>query len=416
MGRMMLPRAVATTGVLLALASPAAAQQVTKIDSGDTIVVDGVGKVRLIGIRSVDESPLGVGPNQQPPARQDPPGPTSLPPTAIGGAMKLKPNRPSKDFLTTLLLVGAVGLLVPWVVRRGLKPLDAIGEHAAALGVESLRRAFPSAQTPRELAPITSRLNDLLARLAAAFDRESRFTASAAHELRTPIAEIRAVAEVALHWPEFDQSQRALADIVEVTGRTERLIEMLMKIGHARAGRIVTEAQPVNIGTLVEETMRSLLTTASERDLRITVKPQDTDRYAHVDPTLARAIVANLLANAVLHTPPRGNVTVDVACLDEAICLTIVNECSEISKEDIPKICEPFWTNSTSRSNRHHGLGLALVREYARILDAPLSFSLTEGGMFCATVTFAIDETSISSKAQSPMLREAALHPVRTGS
>jgi micrococcal nuclease len=101
---------MATIGLVLALALPAAAQQVTKIDSGDTIEIEGVGKIRLIGIRSVDESPLGMSPNQQPPARTDPPSPTSLPPTAIGGGIKLKPNRPSKDFLTTLLLGQTVKL------------------------------------------------------------------------------------------------------------------------------------------------------------------------------------------------------------------------------------------------------------------------------------------------------------------
>lgn len=101
---MTLRLALATTGLLLGMALPVAAQQVTKIDSGDTIEIEGVGKVRLIGIRSVDESPLGMAPNQQPPARTDPPSPTSLPPTAIGGGIKLKPNRPSKDFLTTMLL------------------------------------------------------------------------------------------------------------------------------------------------------------------------------------------------------------------------------------------------------------------------------------------------------------------------
>src|SRR5262245_30716560 len=82
----------------------AGAQQVTRIESGDTIVVDGVGRVRLIGIRSADESALAPGTHQQPAAQRDPPGPTSLPRTAIGGAIRMRPNRPSRDFLTTMLL------------------------------------------------------------------------------------------------------------------------------------------------------------------------------------------------------------------------------------------------------------------------------------------------------------------------
>jgi len=80
------------------------------------------------------------------------------------------------------------------------------------LNLESLDIAFPENNLPEELAPISKRLNQLLDRLTAAFAREARFSASAAHELRTPVAEIRAVAEVALQWPDLWQTQRALSE------------------------------------------------------------------------------------------------------------------------------------------------------------------------------------------------------------
>ncbi len=92
------------------VAAAADAQTVTKISSGDTIVVEGVGKVRLVGIQSVDESPFAVGGANQPPARHDPPEPTSLPPSAVSGGVKFKPNRPSRDFLVDLILGKAVKL------------------------------------------------------------------------------------------------------------------------------------------------------------------------------------------------------------------------------------------------------------------------------------------------------------------
>ena len=86
------------------VAGAADAQTVTKVSSGDTIVVDGVGKVRLVGIKSVDESAFAVGDANQAPARHDPPSPTSLPPSAVNGSVKFKPNRPSRDFLEDLVL------------------------------------------------------------------------------------------------------------------------------------------------------------------------------------------------------------------------------------------------------------------------------------------------------------------------
>lgn len=94
---------------VLVVVAPASAQQVTKVVSGDTVVIDGVGKVRLLGIESLDESPFSVGNTRQAEPRQVPPpppgSPGSAPPTPIfSGGMKLKPDRPSSDFLRHLLL------------------------------------------------------------------------------------------------------------------------------------------------------------------------------------------------------------------------------------------------------------------------------------------------------------------------
>jgi endonuclease YncB( thermonuclease family) len=143
---------VTTAGLLLSLAATAGAQQVTKIDSGDTIVVDGVGKVRLIGIRSVDESPLGMSPNQQPPARQDPPSPTSLPPTAVGGGIKLKPNRPSKDFLTTLLLGQTVKVQRDPLLGDKSKLAYVFLQDGMLVNAEMLRRGAARGDFSREFA------------------------------------------------------------------------------------------------------------------------------------------------------------------------------------------------------------------------------------------------------------------------
>lgn len=141
-----------TIGLTLALALPAAAQQVTKIDSGDTIEIEGVGKVRLIGIRSVDESPLGMAPNQQPPARTDPPPPTSLPPIAIGGGVKLKPNRPSKDFLTTLLLGQTVKVQRDPLIGDKSRLAYVFLEDGTLVNAEMLRRGAARGDFSREFA------------------------------------------------------------------------------------------------------------------------------------------------------------------------------------------------------------------------------------------------------------------------
>jgi endonuclease YncB( thermonuclease family) len=145
----------ATWAALLCLALwpvAAGAQQVTRIESGDTIVVDGVGRVRLIGIRSVDESALGVGANQQPPARQDPPSPTSLPPTAVGGSIRLRPNRPSRDFLTSMLLGRKVKVQRDPLIGEKNRLAYVFLEDGTLVNAEMLRQGAARIDTSREFA------------------------------------------------------------------------------------------------------------------------------------------------------------------------------------------------------------------------------------------------------------------------
>ncbi len=101
-----------------------------------------------------------------------------------------------------LLLLVATAFVVPRVLNRELAPLNLLANQAAHITASSLATRFPTETLPGELMPISSRLNDLLERLEQSFERERRFSADLAHELRTPIAELRILAEFALKWPE----------------------------------------------------------------------------------------------------------------------------------------------------------------------------------------------------------------------
>src|SRR4051794_13900333 len=102
----------------------------------------------------------------------------------------------SSLLLTLGLLCGGVLVVVPWVVRRGLRGLARVSRQAAQIDASPLSQRLPTRGVPAELRPICERMNDLLARLEGAFARERRFSANVAHELRTPIAELRSLAEV----------------------------------------------------------------------------------------------------------------------------------------------------------------------------------------------------------------------------
>jgi two-component system sensor histidine kinase QseC len=133
-----------------------------------------------------------------------------------------------------------LGLTIAFVLRissRGLAPLEAVAQRASHIDEHTLDQRFPN-DIPIELRSICERLNDLLSRLQSAFARERRFSADVAHELRTPIAELRAIAEVALKWPTPDpEVVGAFQDVVAAAGQMQGIVDGLLAIARCEGGR-----------------------------------------------------------------------------------------------------------------------------------------------------------------------------------
>lgn len=135
-----------------------------------------------------------------------------------------------------LLALGSVAVSSV-AVRRGLKPLHALSTRVAAIGPTTLDARLESADLPAELRPIADQLSALLARLHAAFDREKRFAAAASHELRTPIAELRMLLEVAMSQPRSSAEWTATGErALSVLSRTQSLCESLLRVSRAESG------------------------------------------------------------------------------------------------------------------------------------------------------------------------------------
>ncbi len=170
--------------------------------------------------------------------------------------------------------VGAALVLVcAWLVSRatgvGLRPLSRMAGDIAAIDAAALDRRLPAGDAPSEVRPVVNKLNELLARLEESFTRERRFTADAAHELRTPLAVLRAEVEVALG------AQRQAADYREVLSGTlatieeaSRMVNALLLLARADAGRLRARSQPVNLGELVTAAWDRARPVAEGRDLR----------------------------------------------------------------------------------------------------------------------------------------------------
>ncbi len=279
---------------------------------------------------------------------------------------------------TALALLAA---LVHWGVRSGLAPLERLGESVAAVDAASLATRFPLESLPAELRPIAARLNALLARLDGAFERERRFTATAAHELRTPLAELRALAEVNLAAPATDAERaESWRDALAATLRMESLALRLLELARAEEPARIVHREPVVLAHALAAAWRPSAARAAERGVMLdTALPASFT--AHTDPALLGVILRNLCANAAEHTPAGTPFRVGAAPAASAVTLLFQNRAGDIAAADIPHLFERFWSKDAARADAsHHGLGLGLAAEFAALLGGTLTAQLHAGG------------------------------------
>jgi two-component system sensor histidine kinase QseC len=268
-------------------------------------------------------------------------------------------------------------VIVRLIVRRGLAPLAGVAERAAHIDASSLGLRFATESLPTELLPIAHRLNDLLARLERSFERERQFTSDAAHELRTPIAELRSLAEVALKWPEGRESTRqAFCDALEIARRMEAIATGLLSLARCEDGKQTTKREPVAIKELVDELWHPLADQAGHRQLRVAFDVASDVRFV-TDRSLLGLVLSNLFSNAVEYTPVGGTVRVSAEQQDGRFKLSVANTVDNLSPEDLPHLFERFWRKDTSRtSSEHAGLGLALAKAFTELLGMKVCVDL----------------------------------------
>ncbi len=285
-----------------------------------------------------------------------------------------------------LLVIGASSLtllavLVRWGVRSGLVPLDHLGESVAAVNAASLGTRFPAASLPIELRPIAARLNELLARLESTFVRERQFTASAAHELRTPLAELRALAELNLSTPATEAERtESWRDAHNATLRMESLALRLLELARAEDSSRALHCEPVALAGAFAAAWKPWVARAAERGITL-IASLPPELTCYTDPTLLRVILGNLCANAAEHAPAGTALRITATCAPVAVTLHFTNQAGDLTATDLPHLFERFWRRDAARTDaRHHGLGLALAAEFATLLGCTLTAKLCTNG------------------------------------
>jgi len=273
---------------------------------------------------------------------------------------------------------------VQWALARGLRPLERMASTVDAMDINNLGQRLDEESLSQDLSSLPKRLNQLLSRLQAGLDRERRLTIGAAHELRTPVADLRTSLEVACARPRSQPELEATLRIaLSSTVRLSNLIHTLMRLARLGSGRESLEWQTVDIGALTREAVEEF---GAESRTAVTLDIPGPV-MARVDESLLRIALGNLLRNALEYRVEGSMVQVAVIPRTGTLAIEIKNRASRLNHDHISKIGEPFWRRDASRSDQGHlGLGVHLARSIAQAMAGDVLIEETEAGTVRATI------------------------------
>ena len=262
-------------------------------------------------------------------------------------------------FAPALFLVATLGGY--WLSRRALSPVDALVQTARNISGANLQSRLPRLATGDELQRLSDTLNQMLDRIEQAFCRVTQFTADASHELRTPVSLMRTEAEVALRRSRDAADYRdALRNILVEAERTTTLIERLLTLARADAGRETLHMEPVNLGDALQGAVASWKQSAEFRQLQFSAQLSE-DVFVTGDSTGLRHVVDILLDNACKYTGSPGSIKLSVERVGSNAVVAVRDSGPGIAKEEQAKIFERFYRVDASRNRGQGGTGLGLA-------------------------------------------------------
>jgi len=279
-----------------------------------------------------------------------------------------------------------LGVLVWIAVSFGLAPLGAIGRAVSRRDPADVK-PLAIASPPREVAPLVSGLNALFARVRASLVHERRFTADAAHELRTPIAALRAQAEVALGAGDAAERRRALEGVIAGCDRAAHLVDQLLTLARLDPAQDARRTGSADIAGIAREVASTHVQAAIDRGLELSVDAPASAIVA-AEPALLEILLRNLVDNAVRYSAGRGREVRIVVEDGAAPFLRVIDDGPGIAPQERARLGERFHRlEGTVESGS--GLGLSIVRRIAEIYGATVAFDNSPGGRgLCVTVRF----------------------------
>lgn len=289
-------------------------------------------------------------------------------------------HRIAQDDLYIMLLTFPLsGLLIWIIIGKGLDSLDAVAQEVANRAPNQLEPLDVSGM-PDEIKPVIDELNKLFNRLQQAFQREKRFAADAAHELKTPLAALKAHAQVALRTNDLEERQKALGKLIEGVDRSTHIVQQLLTMSRlVPETTLINDVGKVNLAKLAVDIIAILAPSAIEKHIDIALDCKRKQVNISGNYTALSILTRNLVDNAIRYTPEGGTVTVKIEQLEENVILSVIDNGPGIPKELRARVFERFFRVLGNKSPGS-GLGLAIVSQIAELHLAKVRLNTPASG------------------------------------
>jgi len=294
----------------------------------------------------------------------------------------------AKNLLWPLVIaLPALGLLIWLGINRAMSPLRMLNRQLEHRAPDNLA-ALDATGVPTEVAPIVASLNRLFNRVRASMENERRFTADAAHELRTPLAALRAQAQVARSAGNDSERNRALDNVIAGCDRATHLVDQLLTLARLEPESFRAEHQPCDLGELARLSIAEIVPMALAKSIDIELAREESVTVA-ADARLLRILLRNLLDNAVRYTPPNTTVHVRVGAANGGAFLSVADEGPGVAPDERERLGQRFHRVLGTQASGT-GLGLSIAGRIAEVHGATIDFDQNASGVgLNVTVSFA---------------------------
>lgn len=284
------------------------------------------------------------------------------------------------------LLIGLpiVAFLIWQSIGRSLRPLNRVADEVRQQKPKQLEPLSVS-KAPSEVIPLVNAINHLMQRLNSALENERRFTADAAHELRTPLAGLKTQAQVALRSQDIERRETALKQLSYGIDGITHLIEQLLTLARLDPENTDLQIEPVSLRNIVNKTLEQLGSRISSRNITCLVSADGTE-YVNGNTELLMIMLRNLLDNAITHTPEGGRIFIKILQQNDKIELNIMDTGPGIPAEQRELMLQRFVRGSTDTSGS--GLGLSIAQRIAEFHNTSLELSNGETGGLNVRIVF----------------------------